>query len=49
MKKWTIEDSKELYNLNGWGMPYFDVNSEGNVVVTPCEGQPVVNLREVMD
>ncbi|MBR1622038.1 MAG: biosynthetic arginine decarboxylase [Prevotella sp.] len=49
MKKWTIEDSKELYNLNGWGMPYFDVNSEGNVVVTPCEGQPGVNLREVMD
>lgn len=49
MKKWTIEDSKELYNLNGWGMPYFDVNGEGNVVVTPCEGQPGVNLREVMD
>ena len=19
MKKWTIEDSKELYNINGWG------------------------------
>ena len=23
MKKWTIEDSKELYNINGWGTSYF--------------------------
>ena len=22
MKKWTIEDSKELYNINGWGVSY---------------------------
>ena len=26
MKKWTIEDSKELYNINGWGTSYFDIN-----------------------
>ena len=35
MKKWTIEDSKELYNINGWGTSYFGINEEGNVFVTP--------------
>ena len=25
MKKWTIEDSKELYNINGWGTSYFGI------------------------
>ena len=34
MKKWTIEDSKELYNINGWGTSYFGINEEGNVFVT---------------
>ena len=33
MKKWTIEDSKELYNINGWGTSYFGINDEGNVYV----------------
>ena len=32
MKKWTIEDSKELYNINGWGTSYFGVNDRGQVV-----------------
>ena len=37
MKKWTIEDSRELYNINGWGVSYFGVNDKGNVYVTPCK------------
>ena len=49
MKKWTIEDAKELYNLNGWGTSYFGVNEEGNVYVTPCKDQTQIDLREVMD
>ena len=36
MKKWTTEDSKELYNISGWGTSYFGVNERGNVFVTPC-------------
>lgn len=49
MKKWTIEDSKELYNINGWGTSYFGINENGNVFVTPCKDQGQVDLREVMD
>ena len=49
MKKWTIEDSKELYNINGWGTSYFGVNEKGNVYVTPCKDNTQIDLREVMD
>ena len=49
MKKWTIEDSKELYNINGWGVSYFGVNADGNLCVTPCKDQTEIDLREVMD
>ena len=49
MKKWTIEDSRELYNINGWGVSYFGVNDKGNVYVTPCKDKTQIDLREVMD
>ena len=37
MKKWTIDDSRELYNINGWGTSYFGVNDKGDMYVTPCK------------
>ncbi len=49
MKKWTIEDSKELYNINGWGKPYFGVNEDGNIVVTPSGSGDGIDLHEVMN
>ena len=49
MKKWTIEDSKELYNINGWGTSYFGVNPKGDIYVTPCKDNTQIDLREVMD
>jgi arginine decarboxylase len=49
MKKWTIEDSKELYNINGWGTSYFGINEHGDVYVTPCKDNTAINLRDVMD
>src|SRR5665213_262711 len=32
---WTIEASRTLYNIEGWGNGYFDINSKGHVVVRP--------------
>lgn len=32
---WTIEDSEELYRINGWGEPYFSINAVGHVTVSP--------------
>lgn len=49
MRKWRIEDSAELYNINGWGLKYFSVNDKGHVVVTPREGYASVDLKEIMD
>jgi len=49
MKKWTIEDAKELYNINGWGISYFGVNEKGHVFVTPCKDETQIDLREVID
>lgn len=49
MKKWTVEDSEELYNIKGWGTSYFGINKHGDVYVTPCKDGSQVNLCEVMD
>ena len=49
MKKWTIEDSNELYNIKGWGTSYFGINEKGDVYVTPCKDNTQIDLRDVMD
>ena len=38
MRKWSIDDSAELYNINGWGLNYFSINEKGHVTVTPKVG-----------
>ena len=32
---WTIERSAELYQIRGWGDPYFSINERGHVSVRP--------------
>ena len=49
MKKWTIEDSKELYNMGGWGTSYFGINDKGDVYVTPCKDNTQIDIRDIMD
>ena len=49
MRRWRVEDSAELYNINGWGRQYFSINDKGNVTVTPKEGVAPVDLRAVLD
>ena len=49
MKKWTIEDSKELYNIKGWGASYFGINEAGHVYVTPGKDHNQLDLCEIMD
>jgi arginine decarboxylase len=34
---WSIDDSRELYNVEGWGIGYFDVNAKGHVTVHPTK------------
>ena len=49
MRRWRIEDSAELYNINGWGRQYFSINEKGHVAVTPRPGLAQVDLKEVLD
>lgn len=34
---WTINDSRELYNVDGWGIGYFGINDQGRVTVHPTK------------
>ena len=49
MRKWRVEDSCELYNINSWGKDYFSINENGNVTVRPKEDGPEIDLRKLMD
>lgn len=49
MRKWSIDDSAELYNINGWGLNYFSINAKGHVAVTPKKDGPSIDLKELME
>jgi arginine decarboxylase len=46
---WSTDDARALYNVEGWGAGYFDINNAGNVVVRPDPDRPSVmlDLREL--
>jgi len=33
--RWTIEDSEQIYHIQGWGDPYFSINRAGHITVSP--------------
>ena len=49
MKKWRIDDSRDLYNVKGWGVNYFDINEKGHATVHPLkDGGPDIDLYELV-
>lgn len=49
MRKWKTEDSAELYNINSWGKDYFSINQQGHLTVTPKEGGPEIDVRDLLE
>ncbi len=49
MRKWRIDDSAELYNIQGWGVNYFSINDKGNVTVSPRKDGFEIDLRGLVD
>jgi arginine decarboxylase len=51
LRAWTIKDAVELYNVNGWGVPFFDINEAGNIEVSPAGAgsSPRIDLKELVD
>jgi len=39
-ESWSIEKAKALYNVEGWGVGYFDVSERGRVIVRPDREHP---------
>ncbi|HYV97560.1 MAG TPA: biosynthetic arginine decarboxylase, partial [Gemmatimonadaceae bacterium] len=37
---WSIEQSRDLYSIDGWGAGYFDINDQGRVFVRPDIARP---------
>lgn len=46
---WTIEKSSMLYGIHNWGTPYFSINAQGHISVTPDgNGGPSVDLYDLV-
>ena len=47
---WSVQDARNLYNIDRWGAKYYDINEEGHVVARPLQeaGTPV-DLTDVID
>ncbi|MGI9140176.1 MAG: biosynthetic arginine decarboxylase [Gemmatimonadaceae bacterium] len=41
---WTVDDSRALYNVEGWGGGYFGINDAGHIVVRPDASSPARGL-----
>jgi len=50
LRAWTVKDSLELYNVNGWGRGFFSINEAGHVEVTPAGANSAkIDLKELVD
>ena len=45
---WTVADSAKLYNIEGWGEPYFKIAGTGNVTVSP-QSTVTIDLVEIIE
>ncbi|WP_017295955.1 biosynthetic arginine decarboxylase [Geminocystis herdmanii] len=46
---WTIEDSNKLYQIQGWGEPYFSINEQGNIAVSTRGDDDKIDLFELVE
>src|SRR5882672_2340938 len=46
---WTIDAARALYNIEGWGAGFFDINEKGHVIVRPDKERldHVIDLYEI--
>jgi arginine decarboxylase len=41
---WTVDAARALYNVQGWGAGFFDINEKGHVVVRPDRDRPELTI-----
>jgi arginine decarboxylase len=49
--RWTVQRSADLYQIRGWGHPYFTINEAGHVQVVPDPERPqqAIDLFELVN
>jgi len=49
ISEWSIDEARELYGINRWGLKYFDINSAGDVTVSPLKDKGAsINISDVI-
>jgi arginine decarboxylase len=48
-RRWTVQDSAELYHINAWGSPYFGANEKGHITVHPKGDGRAIDLKDLVD
>jgi arginine decarboxylase len=50
LRRWTLADALDTYNIARWGCGYFGVNEQGNIVVTPRgEVGGAIDMKALID
>ncbi|PKN47588.1 MAG: arginine decarboxylase [Deltaproteobacteria bacterium HGW-Deltaproteobacteria-17] len=50
LKRWSVEEAKELYNIPNWGRGFFRINNKGNIVVHPEKSdEKYLDIKEFID
>ncbi|HET9425089.1 MAG TPA: biosynthetic arginine decarboxylase, partial [Gemmatimonadaceae bacterium] len=47
--EWSIDAARSLYNIEGWGAGFFDINERGHVIVRPDKDRPdsTIDLHDI--
>jgi len=48
MNKWSVDDSRELYNIMGWGAGFFDIADNGDASVI-IDGMKPILIPQIID
>lgn len=49
-REWSVEDAKELYGIERWGLRYFDISAKGDVMVAPLKEKGAsIKILDVVD
>lgn len=49
MEEWTKEEAEKIYNIPTWGEGYFDICSEGNLIVRYDEKSKPISIKAVVN
>jgi arginine decarboxylase len=49
-ESWSVQDARNLYNINRWGADYFDINDAGHAIAKPLRDSGAeVDLTDIIE